>query len=103
MHVGVASARPYVSIEEGAHRFGYGNKDFLGHRAPTDPSSQLGGFVDRQWNVDDGKGQLKATVSVADVATTITQLGLADVRVSNDAGAPLHMRIPGVALATGTR
>lgn len=95
MHVGVASARQYVSIEERARRFGYGNKDFLGHHAPSDRSSQLAGFVDRQWSVDEGNGQLRATVSVADVATSITQLGLADVRVSDAAGASL----PEVALA----
>ena len=87
MHVGVASARHYISIEERARRFGYENKDFLGRHAPLDGTSQLAGFVDRQWSVDEGRGQLEATVSVADVATSITQLGLADVHVSDDPGA----------------
>jgi len=105
LHVGVAPSRPHISLEKRARRYGYEREDASGKHAPSTihaPSeSLLRGFGDPQWRTtaEDGDAfkalqarhllyeeELETSIDVQAIASDIDESGLAQCRVSTDAG-----------------
>ena len=90
VHVGVSPSRTCVCLERRARRFGYEREDFHGENAPSEIHPGSGklscGFLGPDWGFDN-RGELGTNVDIERIASVVNSAGLAEVNVSNDAGA----------------